>query len=74
MAINTIDKVICTYKRCHPDSSLDVQCAQTILSQFYALGYMELQTGEVFQDGVMSYYVLTKYGMKHLVELTAVKK
>lgn len=74
MAVETIDKVICAYKKYSSDYSLDVQCAQTIISQFYVLGYIDLQTGEVFQSGVMSYYVLTKYGMKHLVELTAVKK
>lgn len=74
MAVERIGDIICAYKGCHPDSSLDMQCSQTILSQFYAIGYLELQTGEVFQSGVMSYYVLTKYGMKHLVELTAVKK
>lgn len=74
MAIETIGKLICAYKECKENNSLDVQCAQTILSQFYALGYMDLQTGEVFQSGVMSYYVLTKYGMKYLVQLSAVKK
>lgn len=74
MAIEKIDKLICAYKENDKNCSLDVQCAQTILSQFYVLGYLELQTGEVFQSGVVSYYVLTKYGMKHLVELSAVKK
>ena len=74
MAIEMVDKLICRFKESDENSSLDVQCAQTILSQFYALGYLELQTGEVFQSGVMSYYVLTKYGIKHLVELSAIKK
>lgn len=74
MAIETVDKLMCAYKECDKNSSLDVQCSQTILSQFYALRYLELQTGEVFQSGVMSYYVLTQYGMKYLVELSAVKK
>lgn len=74
IAIKIVDELICAYKKCNKNNTLDVQCAQTILSQFYALGYMELQTGEVFQNGVMSYYVLTKYGMKHLVELSAIKK
>lgn len=49
MAIEMVDKLICTYKESDENSSLDVQSAQTILSQFYALGYLELQTGEVFR-------------------------
>lgn len=74
MAIGTIDDAICKKQGCHPNSYLDEQCAQTILSQFYALGYLDLKSGEVFQNGIMSYYVLNKYGMRHLVRLTVVKK
>lgn len=74
LAIDVIDKSICEYKKCSFGYYLDKQCAHAILSQFYALGYLDLQTGEVFQSGVMSYYVLTKYGLKKYVELTAIKK
>lgn len=74
MAIEAIGEAICKIQECHPNSYLDEKCAQTILLQFYALGYLDLRSGEVFQNGIMSYYVLNKYGMKHFVKLTVVKK
>lgn len=74
MSFNIISNVLCTIEDCTVNYFLDLQCANTIISQFYALGYIELQTGEVFQNGVMSYYVLTKFGIQKLVELMALKK
>ena len=64
MSIEVISNVLCTIEDCPANYFLDLQCANTIISQFYALGYLELQTGEVFQNGVMSYYVLTKFGIQ----------
>lgn len=74
LATESIDKAICEYKECPWGHYLYNQCAQTIIAQFYALGYIKLQSGEVFQNGVVSYYVLTELGMRHFVELTALKK
>lgn len=73
-AVDIISKIVCTFKGQNMDYFLDAACGQTILSQLYALRYLDLRTGEVFQSGVESYYVLTDYGMKEYVKLTAQKR
>lgn len=73
-ACDTLSRIICGYKECSFTHSLDGACGQTILAQFYALRYLELKSGEVFQSGVESYYILTQYGMKEYVKLAAVRK
>ena len=74
MSYDVISDIICTSEDCIATYLLDLQCANTIMTQLYALGYFDLQTGEVFQNGVMSYYVLSKYGIQKLVELKVIKK
>lgn len=73
-AIDSLTHVFAKYKNCEDTHYLDVECGQAILSQFYALHYIELRTGEVYQAGVESCYVLTEYGMNEFVKLTAKKK
>lgn len=73
-AIDTLTHVIAKYKKCDETHYLDAECGQAILSQLYALHYIELRTGEVYQAGVESCYVLTEYGMKEFVKLTAKKR
>lgn len=73
-AVDIISRIFCTFKGQNIDYFLDAVCGQTILSQLYALRYLDLRTGEVFQSGIESYYVLTDYGMKEYVKLTAQKR
>lgn len=73
-AVDIISRIFCTFKGQSIGYFLDAACGQTILSQLYALRYLDLRTGEVFQSGVESYYVLTDYGMKEYVKLTAQKR
>lgn len=73
-AVDIISRIFCTFKGQNIDYFLDAACGQTILSQLYALRYLDLRTGEVFQSGIESYYVLTDYGMKEYVKLTAQKR
>lgn len=73
-AIDILSRDLSQFKGCYLSHYLATSCGQMILSQLYALRYLELKTGEVFQSGVESYYVLTEYGMKEFVNLTAIRK
>lgn len=73
-AIDILSRDLSLFKGCYLSHYLATSCGQMILSQLYALRYLELKTGEVFQSGVESYYVLTEYGMKEFVNLTAIRK
>lgn len=74
LASDVVSQSFCTYNGYKEDYYLDTQTCSSILTQFYALGYLSLQSGEVYLEGAKSFYVLTEFGMQTYVELSAKKK
>lgn len=74
LAADMISQAICNYKGYDDSNMLDGNSCNTILTQFYALGYLGMHSSEVYMEGIKSYYVITELGMNTYVGLMAKKK
>lgn len=73
-ASDLVSQSICNYKGYKNDKMLDGDSCNTILTQFYALGYIDMHSSEVYMEGIKSFYVITDLGMNYYVSLVARKR
>lgn len=73
-AADMISHAFCNYNGYDDSKMLDGNSCNTILTQFYALGYLGMHSSEVYMEGIKSYYVVTELGMATYVSLMAKKK